>query len=103
MDDPVFHSYCRSMGVIPDDAKILFGILTGHKLGAIDGKVLLGGMLRLRAGAKFMDIVTLMNEIDKQNTRWLEWSKEVRSELYNLKGLIRRRSSWAGSEVEVMQ
>merc|ERR1712151_946390 len=64
MRGEVFQKQMRSIGINPYEAVCLFEFLNdGSNL--IDKEELLAGLLRLRAGARFIDILPLMNDIDE--------------------------------------
>mmetsp|Transcript_134612 Transcript_134612/g.238145 ORF Transcript_134612/g.238145 Transcript_134612/m.238145 type:complete len:134 (-) Transcript_134612:166-567(-) len=69
LDEPRFHWYVKSFGIDPADAKLLFKLLDHDGSGELDMQELVAGMIRLRAGAKFMDVMKIMHEIERTNRR----------------------------------
>jgi hypothetical protein len=67
---PKMQKYLLNMGIDPHDAGLMFRLLDeGHDDGKLDCEQLVNGMLRLRMGAKFMDIAVLMgvsSRLDEQ-------------------------------------
>eukprot|EP00747_Dinoflagellata_sp_TGD_P081664 gnl/TRDRNA2_/TRDRNA2_161404_c1_seq1.p1 gnl/TRDRNA2_/TRDRNA2_161404_c1~~gnl/TRDRNA2_/TRDRNA2_161404_c1_seq1.p1 ORF type:complete len:409 (+),score=82.07 gnl/TRDRNA2_/TRDRNA2_161404_c1_seq1:488-1714(+) len=62
------------LGIDPGDAQLLFKLLDNDNSGEIEIEELLVGLVRLRAGAKFMDIMKLIGLCEGQNKKWLRWA-----------------------------
>jgi len=60
-----FQAYVRSIGIEPKDAKIMFKLLDSDESGSLDMDELLGGMIRLRAGAKFLDVAIMVHDFQQ--------------------------------------
>mmetsp|Transcript_27764 Transcript_27764/g.62758 ORF Transcript_27764/g.62758 Transcript_27764/m.62758 type:complete len:599 (-) Transcript_27764:99-1895(-) len=73
LDDPHMQMYMVEIGIDPGEARILWDFLDCNGSNHIDIEMLLTGLIRLRAGAKFMDLLTIMHEIEQQNRKWEDW------------------------------
>jgi hypothetical protein len=77
LGDPKLQAYMFDIGIDPGEAKLLFDFLDCDGSDTIDAEELLSGLVRLRAGAKFMDVMTIMHEIDQNTKRWHSWSQKL--------------------------
>eukprot|EP00420_Gonyaulax_spinifera_P029448 CAMPEP_0197875310 /NCGR_PEP_ID=MMETSP1439-20131203/4589_1 /TAXON_ID=66791 /ORGANISM="Gonyaulax spinifera, Strain CCMP409" /LENGTH=588 /DNA_ID=CAMNT_0043494499 /DNA_START=20 /DNA_END=1786 /DNA_ORIENTATION=+ len=77
LTDPKLQAYMNDIGIDPGEARLLFDFLDCDGSDSIDSEELLSGLIRLRVGAKFMDVMTIMHEIDQNSKRWLEWTQKV--------------------------
>jgi hypothetical protein len=75
--DPEFQDYMKSIGIEPKEAKLLFDFLDSNHAGEIDCEQLLSGMLRLRSGAKCIDIMSLMHDFSEHTAAFDRWAKSV--------------------------
>merc|ERR1739842_153280 len=66
VDDPDLQAYMRDIGIDPQEARILFSYIDSDNSNSIDAEELISGLVRLRMGAKFMDVMTLMHELEQQ-------------------------------------
>merc|ERR1740115_404579 len=64
-----FQAYVRSIGIEPKDAKIMFKLLDSDESGSLDMDELLGGMIRLRAGAKFLDVAIMVHDFQQSSKK----------------------------------
>jgi hypothetical protein len=62
-----FQNYVKSVGIDLKDAKTMFKLMDSDDSGTLEVDELLGGMLRLRTNAKFLDIALMMNGHMKQS------------------------------------
>jgi len=62
-----FQNYVKSVGIDLKDAKTMFKLMDKDDSGTLEVDELLGGMLRLRTNAKFLDIALMMNGNMKQS------------------------------------
>lgn len=69
IDEPRFRQYMQNFGIDPADAKLLFKLLDHDKSSSLELEELVDGLVRLRAGAKFMDIMKIMHEIERTNRK----------------------------------
>merc|ERR1712032_1307611 len=60
---PKVQRYLVSMGVDVMDTRLLFNMLDIDGSGEIDAEELLTGLVRLKAGAKFVDIMKLIIDV----------------------------------------
>merc|ERR1712151_711277 len=60
---PKVQKYLLSMGVDAMDTRLLFSMLDIDGSGEIDAEELLTGLVRLKAGAKFVDIMKLIIDV----------------------------------------
>jgi len=72
--DTSFSGWLTSLGIEQTDARLLFQLLDRENLGQVDAEKLVGNMVRLREGAKFMDIMKLMYEHDALTQRIDGWT-----------------------------
>eukprot|EP00927_Polykrikos_kofoidii_P081650 TRINITY_DN7924_c0_g1_i3.p1 TRINITY_DN7924_c0_g1~~TRINITY_DN7924_c0_g1_i3.p1 ORF type:complete len:648 (+),score=116.70 TRINITY_DN7924_c0_g1_i3:96-2039(+) len=77
MDDPEVGKHLRDMGLEPAEAKALFHYIDEDNSSEVDAKELLNSFVRLGAGAKFMDIMTLKHIMQDQHRRSYEWMMGV--------------------------
>jgi hypothetical protein len=66
MNDPVVKDQMKNLGINVEDANTLFTFLDDDDSGAIDLEELINGLTRLRAGAKFLDVMTMLHEMENQ-------------------------------------
>jgi Ca2+-binding EF-hand superfamily protein len=64
MQDKATVKQMRDLGIETNDAASLFEFLDGDGSGAVDAEELVTGLVRLRAGARFIDIMAMMHEIE---------------------------------------
>eukprot|EP00747_Dinoflagellata_sp_TGD_P096133 gnl/TRDRNA2_/TRDRNA2_166737_c1_seq1.p1 gnl/TRDRNA2_/TRDRNA2_166737_c1~~gnl/TRDRNA2_/TRDRNA2_166737_c1_seq1.p1 ORF type:complete len:616 (+),score=104.52 gnl/TRDRNA2_/TRDRNA2_166737_c1_seq1:50-1849(+) len=77
MKSPEFQTYAKRLAIDPGDARLLFQLLDRDGEGELEMDELLVGMVRLRAEAKFLDVMKLFGMIDVMNRRWYGWSQKV--------------------------
>jgi len=84
MGDPAVQVYMEQLGINMADARYLFHVLDDDQSGTIDSEELLNGLIRLKAGAKFTDIMTILQEIQDNSeersnfqTLALNWMKSI--------------------------
>lgn len=68
LDDPTIQLYFKSVDVDPREARSLFMLLDTDRTGTVDAEEFIMGCLRLRGGAKAIDLATLMYE----SRRWFQ-------------------------------
>lgn len=78
MESAELQSYMADIGIDPGEAKLLFKYMDSDRSGTIDAASLVSGLVRLRAGAKFMDVMTLMKEMEDQNRRFTDFETNFR-------------------------
>jgi len=71
--DQEFQQQMKEIGVDVKMAKNLFNLLDEDASDSIDCEELLNGLVRLRAGARYLDILTVLGEVDKQKRRFYAW------------------------------
>merc|ERR1712203_72198 len=81
IEDPILDGYMMDIGIDPKEAKLLFGFIDSNNSNTIDAEELISGLVRLRQGAKFMDVMTIMYEMEQQHRRWAFWSKRLDSSI----------------------
>merc|ERR1711920_542810 len=74
IEDPSLQAYMMDIGIDPKEAKLLFGFIDSDNSNTIDSEELISGLVRLREGAKFMDVMTMMYEMEQQHRKWATWS-----------------------------
>jgi len=89
MRDDEFQSHMKEIGVDIKMAKNLFNLLDEDCSDSIDCEELLRGLVRLRAGAKYLDIITVLNEVDKQKRRLYTWMQRSEEIVGNLETTVR--------------
>merc|ERR1712190_56903 len=62
LGNPDMQQYFRAINVDPGEAEGLFALLDADGTGAIDPGELVDGLLRLRGGAKCLDLALLMHQ-----------------------------------------
>merc|ERR1711920_443678 len=77
IEDPSLQAYMMDIGIDPKEAKLLFGFIDSDNSNTIDSEELISGLVRLRQGAKFMDVMTMMYEMEQQHRKWLTWSFDL--------------------------
>eukprot|EP00419_Tripos_fusus_P076864 CAMPEP_0172893292 /NCGR_PEP_ID=MMETSP1075-20121228/148162_1 /TAXON_ID=2916 /ORGANISM="Ceratium fusus, Strain PA161109" /LENGTH=314 /DNA_ID=CAMNT_0013748133 /DNA_START=202 /DNA_END=1143 /DNA_ORIENTATION=- len=74
IETPSFKAYCESLGIDTCDAKLLFTLLDSDGSGELEAQELFHGMLRLRSGAKYIDIQKLVHMTDTLSKVCQNWS-----------------------------
>jgi len=64
LSHPGLQKYLKEFGIDPRDTLMLFEFLDSDGGGSIDGEEFLAGMVRLRSGAKCIDLMTLMHDFE---------------------------------------
>jgi len=72
--DGGFSDWLKSMGIESADARLLFQLLDRDNAQVVDSEKLISNMVRLREGAKFMDIMKLMYEHERVASKVEEWN-----------------------------
>lgn len=90
IDDDSFRSYIENIGIDPKDAKLLFRLLDNEHTGWIPLEILIAGMVRLRDGAKFMDILKLMNETERTGRKLDETVMNLEANLPRITALTQQ-------------
>eukprot|EP00747_Dinoflagellata_sp_TGD_P186494 gnl/TRDRNA2_/TRDRNA2_43537_c0_seq1.p1 gnl/TRDRNA2_/TRDRNA2_43537_c0~~gnl/TRDRNA2_/TRDRNA2_43537_c0_seq1.p1 ORF type:complete len:637 (-),score=144.65 gnl/TRDRNA2_/TRDRNA2_43537_c0_seq1:87-1997(-) len=93
MDDPDFQVYLEKLNIDSRDAKLLFHLLDSDASGEIEMRELLVGMVRLRAGAKFMDVMKLIGLCEGQNKKMFKWVKTIADSLGRIEAKFEDTSS----------
>merc|ERR1712190_208080 len=78
--------YMMDIGIDPKEAKLLFGFIDSNNSNTIDSEELISGLVRLREGAKFMDVMTIMYEMEQQHRRWDLWSNQLDASIAQING-----------------
>eukprot|EP00929_Paragymnodinium_shiwhaense_P072271 TRINITY_DN36686_c0_g1_i1.p1 TRINITY_DN36686_c0_g1~~TRINITY_DN36686_c0_g1_i1.p1 ORF type:complete len:765 (-),score=171.57 TRINITY_DN36686_c0_g1_i1:547-2841(-) len=103
LQDPEIREYMRDLGIEMDDAAILFDFLADDGSGAIASEEVLFGLVRLRASAKFIDMLTLLHQVGKQHKKLsrIEQSLSMLTKVSKL--LLLRSVATAGASPLVSQ
>merc|ERR1712176_1069125 len=88
IEQPWLQSYMMDIGIDPKEAKLLFGFIDSDNSNTIDSEELISGLVRLREGAKFMDVMTMMYEISQQHRQWTTWTHELEDLISQIHGLF---------------
>jgi len=84
MDTPEMQEYFKAINVDPSEAKGLFQLLDADGSGTINGEELVNGCLRLRGGAKALELSLLMHETARMHTKIFAHQSKVEHMLGNL-------------------
>jgi len=81
IQDPDLQGFMFDMGIDPGEARILFDFIDSDGSDTLDAEELVGGLVRLKQGAKFIDNITVLHEIHTLAERWEEWSKDMTTQV----------------------
>lgn len=87
-----FQEYMKSINIEPEEAKLLFEFLDSENSGQIDGEQLLSGLIRLRSGAKCIDVMSLMHDFSEHCTLFESWSRAVDGTVHDINKTLRELS-----------
>eukprot|EP00418_Pyrodinium_bahamense_P078389 CAMPEP_0179063516 /NCGR_PEP_ID=MMETSP0796-20121207/27477_1 /TAXON_ID=73915 /ORGANISM="Pyrodinium bahamense, Strain pbaha01" /LENGTH=319 /DNA_ID=CAMNT_0020760443 /DNA_START=252 /DNA_END=1212 /DNA_ORIENTATION=+ len=77
MEDEEIQAYFREMGVDAIEASHLFDFLDADGIDRISAEELVEGIVRLREGAKYLDMITLLYEMDQQTHTISDWMERT--------------------------
>merc|ERR1711879_827538 len=88
LNNQQIYAYISNIGIDPSDAKLLFKLLDEDDSGSLEFEELLSGMLRLRAGAKFMDVQKLAHATKVYHKRLFKFSVEMEKHLIAILSML---------------
>merc|ERR550532_779924 len=98
LEDPQLQAYMSDIDIDPGEAKLLFDFLDCDGSNTIDSEELLNGLIRLRQGSKFMDIMTIMHELEQMGKQWATFTVKMEEEMGLIRGDMQLRSSSRSAE-----
>jgi len=95
---PSLQKYMKEIGIDPSETLLLFDFLDVDGTGTIECEELLCGMIRLRSGAKCIDIMTLMHDFENHEKSMDGWMSQLQK---NMVTIMEQLDCQAGQLTEI--